>query len=325
MEMSLEASVKGWSSFLGPNEVLVAQEVVTPVEQSVLVEWTENERRSGRLFENPQDPGAFATPFRSADRELTRFTKGGFDSERRDSQKFVWVPEVPEQLCNPLPEEFWRIRARIVELLELDDLEEDHYKGAFLSYIEPGSRVHQHRDDRLKIGNEERPILRCNILFKRPQEGGLPTFSGKEVDVPDRGMWAFFPTELTHSATEVRGSGWRGLLSFGFILRFGDLLSRRFHIASSFVAEYQLDSGNDARRTLLDHLSGPEQVAKIGRDRLELLKFVMSSNEFTLQEAADALVRNASEVWELLRDLQKSNLVESNSSSRTDRGKVLVF
>ena len=307
-------------ALLGTNEVLVADSVVTEEEQRVLVAWAERQRREGKLLANPQSPGAYSTPFRSASGELTRFLGAGGSAE----QQLVWLPRVDQ--ADPLPDELWSVRARVVERLGLDGLEEDHYKGSLLSYIEPGAGIHQHRDARLKIGTAELPLLRCNVLFTRPEGGGMPVIESNDVDVPDRGMWAFYPTEAVHSATPVRGARFRGVVSFGFLVRVADLLRRRFRIARAFQSQYALDTGDGARRALLDRLRGSARAAGVGDERLDLLSFVISApGEFDLRDAAEALGWEPAAVWKILRDLQRSKLVESASSARAERGRVVVL
>ncbi|KYF53628.1 hypothetical protein BE08_23975 [Sorangium cellulosum] len=310
---------------LGPNEVLVAERAVTEDEQATLFGWLEAQRRAGKLVRNPQDPGAYSTPFRAASGDLTRLTKDRPQAAASGEQKLVWIPDVAGPV-DPLPEEFWRIRARLIDRLDLGGLEEDVYKGSFMSYIEPGTGVHRHRDDRLKLGGDERLILRCNVLLRRPGGGGLPVFDERiELDIPDRGMWAFFPTELVHAATEVRGDGARALLSFGFLVRPADLLQRRFHLARRFVSERGLaDEG--ARRRLVESVRASAPAAGLSDDRVKLFAFVLGApGDFTLEEAARALGQGAREVSAVLRDLQLAEIVTSNSSARAERGKVVVI
>lgn len=323
--MMPEESADALSCLLGPNEVLLADLVITEDEQSALFGWLEAQRSAGKLVQNPQDPGAYSTPFRAANGTLTRLTRGGRVGAASGKQKLVWIPDVAEAV-DPLPEELWRIRARVIERLGLGGLEEDVYKGSFMSYIEPGTGVHRHRDDRLKLEEGERLILRCNILVKKPEGGGSPVFDERvEVDVPDRGMWAFFPTELVHSANEVRGALARGLMSFGFLVRPADLLQRRFHVAPRFASECAFGAGEDARRGVIERLRASALAAGLSDDRVELLAFVLASpGDFTLEEAARSLRRRPRDVFEVLRDLQVSEVVASNSSARFERGKVLA-
>jgi len=313
-------------SLLGTNEVFVADDVVTVKEQATLLAWAEAQYHSGKLLSNPSDRGAYCTPFQSARGGLTRLTNVAARCGSVAEGIPIWVPEVDEHDVDKLPAEFWHIRARVIERLGLSELDEDHYKGSFLSYIAPGTGVHAHRDARLRNQQEEQLILRCNVLFKRPQEGGLPAIESIKIDVPDRGMWAFFPTELVHSATPVRGSEFRGLLSFGFLVHFSHLWQRRFHIAPSFELEYGLDGGDLPRQALLAQLRTTPEAQILDNDRIDLLEYVlMSAGDFSVQEVAQCLGRGPAQISDALHDLQRSKIVESNSSSCPERGKVTVL
>jgi hypothetical protein len=309
---------------LGPNEILIVEDIVTTEEQSVLVRWADSNLRAGRMLNNPRDPESYSTPYCSAsDRALTSLTKH-YGSKQEDQQKLVWIPKMSEDLVDPLPDQFWKIRTRVIQLLGLTDLAEDPYKGSFLNYIVPGGKVHQHRDDRLTLGEEEFAILRCNVLFKRPQEGGLPIISRREIDVPDRGMWAFYATELVHAASEVRGKEARGTLSFGFSIRLGRLWERRFRVAPVLLPK---SANIQACRpdSLFEQLRNHSCCDQIGSERLELLRIVLSEQkEFSLRQLAEDVRQNPSEVWEVLRLLQSLGFVQSESSVRIGREKILV-
>ena len=241
-------------------------------------------------------------------------------------QTLVWVPEVDEQRVDRPPDEFWSIRSRIVDRLGLAALEEDRYKGSFLGYIAPGTGVHRHRDARLTIGHETFLILRCNVLFRRPDEGGQPVVESTEFDVPDRGMWAFFPSELVHSATPVGGSQFRGLLSYGFLVRPDDVWQRQFRRTAAFEAEYGLEAGSDTGRALIDALRNAPEAQSVGAERIDLLEFIVSSHrDFSVLEAARGVRREPADIWDALHDLQRSGVVESRSSTCTERGHVTVL
>lgn len=324
--MSLMRDNRSMDHLLGTNEVYVAESIVTPGEQSLLVDWAEEQRTSERLIANPADPSSFSTPYRASDGTLTAFTRESAARIGGTHRDLIWIPEVDQRAARPLPDVFWSIRARVVDLLGLHALSEDPYKGSFLSYIVPGGMVHQHRDDKLTIGTETVHVLRCNVLFKRPEQGGMPVIGMRELDIADRGMWAFFPTKLVHSATPVGGSACRGLLSFGFVARITELWQRRFRIAREMVADYGLDGGHGVRKALIDRLRSSSQAATLGSLRLDLLEFVvLSQGDFTLEEAAHSLQRQPSAVWPVLWDLQRSRLVESHSSAALAPGKVVVF
>lgn len=311
-------------SLLGTNEVLVADECLTVEEQATLLAWADDQYRQGKLLENPRDPGAFTTPFRSATRALTNLTSA---TARRSSAgaALVWVPEVEDPLDVVPPEEFWRVRQRVVDLLGLHELQEDTYKGSFLSYIAPGAGIHRHRDATLMVDGNEKLILRCNVLLKRPLTGGLPVLESTEIDVPDRGMWGFYPTEVFHSASRVGGSEFRGLLSFGFLVGRDHLWQRNFMVASALEREYGL-SDHASRSTLVEQLR--KNAADQGVDEMQigLLEFaLLTGGSFSVHDAARAVGRDPSMTLDALQGLQRTGVVDSRSSTSFTRGSVTVL
>src|SRR5947209_7932860 len=153
-------SVAGCGCLLGPNEVLVADPVATVEEQSILWDWAEIQYQSGKLIGTPADPGGYSSPFHSVAGSLTQMTSKAAGRNPLREQDLIWVPDVDEEWVDPLPGEFWDIRMRVIDMLGLSTLEEDHYKGSFLSYVSPGAGVHPHRDARLSVQGKEYLILR---------------------------------------------------------------------------------------------------------------------------------------------------------------------
>ena len=238
---------------LGPAEIFVASDVVTPAAQSILADWAEEKRARDRLLTHPRDPCNRTTPFRSEDGTLTRLTRPEEQGNAHFEGRPIWVPNLDERVMDPLPAAFWEIRARVIELLDIGHLPDDPYKGSFLSYISPGGAVHPHRDARLSIDYEEFALIRANVLFQGSETGGQPIIGPLAVEVPDRGMWAFYPTEIIHSATKVGGSRHRGTLSFGFLVRSRDLVDRGFRVASGSGAIPDLTDGGAAlAQTILE-------------------------------------------------------------------------
>jgi len=315
-----DSSRSDWrANLLGPNEVLVCPSVVTPVEQAELLAWTEAQYRDGKLLDTPPDTGAFSTAFQSSVGGRTRLTDPAMGEPI--AQKLIWIPDARGEAVDPLPEIFWRVRRRIVEQLELATLEEDCYKGAFISYIAPGTGVHEHCDARLRIGGERQLILRCNVLVGRPEEGGMPVIAARPIQVPDRGMWVFYPTELVHSAAPVAGSRFRAILSFGFLLRPSDLWDRHFGLAPRFIEEYGLAGDADARGTLLARLRVATNGEQSATQRVDLLAFMLDQrDDFSANQAAESLGVTQDVVSAALIDLQRSGLAESASSRRFGRG-----
>jgi hypothetical protein len=233
--------------------------------------------------------------------------------------KLVWIPDVQQSFDVPLPDEFWKVRTRVIDRLGVRHLPEDAYKGSYLSLVTAGGAIHRHRDTRLKIDGEEYLILRCNVLFARPELGGMPVIGHTEVDVPDRGMWAFFPTEVLHAATKVAGSAGRGLLSFGFLVRFADLHQRGFNVSSQVLAESRALS----REPLVEQL----RASGLSEWRVELFCFVLEHKDgFTVEKEVVASIDcEPLEVLGAIYDLHRNGVITSHSSARVDRGRTLVF
>jgi hypothetical protein len=291
---------------LGPNEVVVAEDVITPAEQVSLLQWVERQHNAGRLVENPADRGAWSSSFQSIDGGLTALTRG-----EPTAQRPIWLPDVSR--ADRMPDEFWAIRRRVSAQLALDGFDEDPYKGSFLSWIGPGSGVHQHCDARLEVAGEEHLLLRCNVFLRRPALGGLPVIESREVDVADRGMWAFYPSELVHAATLVDGGEHRGLLSFGYLVHPADVWARRYKLTPSFAAEYGVDGSPEAARGLLAALAAAPEATAIDAVRREVFGFVLSAGEISVAAAATELGRAPEELWPVLRDLYRTAVIQPTS------------
>ena len=318
-------SVIGSGSLIGLNEVVVEADVVTPGEQAELVAWAEEQHRAGRLLENPRDAGAFQTPYQTAGGALSQLTRSGVPAADEGRQQFIWIPSATEQTSTALPDTVWRIRDRVVACLQIEAFEEDPYKGTFLTYAVSGAAVHQHLDATVLVGDEPCDILRCNVLFRRPESGGFPVINGTSVEIPDRGMWAFFPTALVHSATQVDGTTRRGTLSFGFIVRARDRWERLFRLSTAISMQYQLQN-RDSRLWFLESIRRASGAGSLGADRLRLIEHaVLSDEDFSIRDTANALGTEPRATELALFELQRAGFVDSVSSATLEADQVMVF
>jgi hypothetical protein len=218
---------------LGTSEVFVASDVVYPAEREALVQWAETQLKHGKLLRNVRDETIYSTPYLSSSTRMrTELTQNALKADGVND--VIWIPEGIGVADDTLPEAFWDIRQRIIELMGLGHYREDPYKGCFLGYGISGGGVHQHKDSRLHFDGKSWLLLRCNVLFARPDVGGMPVIEGQELTIPDGGMWAFYPSERVHSATLIEGQNARGLLSFGVVMLPEDLLGQRFCISKLF-------------------------------------------------------------------------------------------
>jgi len=294
------------TSPLAPNEVVVMDDVATPAEQSTLLAWAGSRFAAARMVENPADPGAWCSSFQSVHGGLTRIARQSADA----SDDVIWHPDAVDNLADRLPAELWELRRRVVALLALDGFDEDPYKGAFVSWIAPGTGVHTHRDARIAVDGEACLLLRCNVLLGRPPVGGQPVIEGHRLDVAERGMWAFFPSELVHSASAVGGDHHRGLASFGFAVRPGELWRRRYRLTAAFVDEYGLGAGEAAVVRLLDALGASPEASSLEALRHDVFATVVRAGDVSVEDVAAAVRRPEHDVWLVIRDLQRSAVVE---------------
>jgi hypothetical protein len=294
-------------AFLGLDEVVVVDNVVTPAEQDVVGSWADEQRRADRLLIHPIDPATRSTPFLSAaNKQLTPLTQ---PNDRLGDSALVWVPNVDLRVLDPLPEEFWAIRTRVIARLGIDDLSDDPYKGSFLTSVAPGGDVHTHKDARLWIDGDLRPLLRCNVMVRRPDAGGMPVIEGTEFDIPDRGLWALHPTENIHGATSVAGPTSRVTLSFGFVVNLRAVWERSLCVAQ----EVEPAVLHGVRAHLRGQPMDPARARTI--DRL-----LDQSAVFRVREVAEALGCDPALVWGAARQLLKLGLLRSEAPKAVPNG-----
>jgi len=285
-------------SLLGDNEVLVAQDVLTVDERSVLLGWLQERHNSGELIRNPKDPNVLSTPFRSADGSLTPLTCAKDDS-------VVWLPEQHERFSAAPPPLFWEIRTRVISILGIEAFADDPYKGSFLTYVLPGGQIHEHRDSRVSIAQRPFAILRCNVMLACTDDGAFPVIDGQQLEVPELAMWAFFPTELVHSTKMIEGIH-RATLSYGFIVDPIEFMKRPFRVRQSIKWP---DIPRDEHSPVAD-----------------IVRFVSRQTDwFTTSEVARAAGQPPTLAADVLRELQRQRVIESSSSLVAANQNVVIL
>jgi hypothetical protein len=73
-----------------------------------------------------------------------------------------------------------------------------------------GAFVHGHKDAAF-LGYAH---VRCNLMVKKPLEGGNPVIDGIEIPVEVNNLWVCFASEEIHGSTPIKG-GERIVISFG--------------------------------------------------------------------------------------------------------------
>ncbi len=115
-------------------------------------------------------------------------------------------------LVTPLVKE---VAARIERRFGLEGIPVDPELGWVISVIFHGGFVHTHKDDHLY---RDKPLkhLRCNLVVAKPEGGGTPVIASQPVALIERGGWAFFASEVEHSAFPVNGTKPRIVYQFGY-------------------------------------------------------------------------------------------------------------
>jgi hypothetical protein len=86
--------------------------------------------------------------------------------------------------------------------------------GWYVSIISDGGAVQLHRDP-TPPGTRH---LRCNLFLQVPESGGRPVVADQPIDVEERMVLAFFPSEQFHSSEPAVGSRRRVMCSFGYLV-----------------------------------------------------------------------------------------------------------
>ncbi|WP_353203735.1 hypothetical protein [Sphingomonas sp.] len=101
---------------------------------------------------------------------------------------------------------------RHMGLADESTTEPDH--GWLVSIIKAGGMVHPHIDS-APAGMRH---LRCNLFLQLPEAGGRPVIDGVPIDVRERMLLAFYPSERKHWSEPCAGERARVMLSFGYVV-----------------------------------------------------------------------------------------------------------
>lgn len=187
--------------------VVTEPSMLTDAECASLREWTIDAIVKGIMRRTPRVPHDYFTPFMLSD--------GSETPPSRAAARLARNKDVKPADC--MPDGFWEIRDRAIKLLGIGSLAEDIRKGSFLNYILPGGDIHPHQDDRVPVDGAELIAIRCNVMYSKPERGGIPFIDGRPLDIPEGGMWAFHASEHPHYASTIHGTVGRGTLSFAFM------------------------------------------------------------------------------------------------------------
>lgn len=84
------------------------------------------------------------------------------------------------------------------------------FKNLTGNHFQDGAFVHPHTDP----APEGMVHTRCNLMLKKPKEGGNPVLDGEELDIEEGDLWLCLASMELHSSTPIKG-GERLIFSFG--------------------------------------------------------------------------------------------------------------
>jgi hypothetical protein len=110
------------------------------------------------------------------------------------------------------------IGSRVIDHFGLADCRVDPQLGWIISLLEPGASIHPHVDKYPYHEQSGTKHLRCNIMVSRDNDSGNPVLAGNIIDVPERTLWAFFPSEVVHYTQLIQTTKPRIAYQFGFMV-----------------------------------------------------------------------------------------------------------
>ena len=111
-----------------------------------------------------------------------------------------------------------KIGARIIHYFQLQGLPVDPHLGWIVSVIERGGQIHPHIDRYPYHDQHKAKHLRCNVMVSKENATGNPVIEDKIMDVPERAVWGFFPSEAHHATQLLDVDEPRIVFQFGFVV-----------------------------------------------------------------------------------------------------------
>ena len=90
------------------------------------------------------------------------------------------------------------------------DCVEPMYKNLTGNHFQDGAFVHSHTDP----APDGFVHTRCNLMMRKPKEGGNPVIDGEELNIEEGDLWLCLASMELHSSTPITG-GERMIFSFG--------------------------------------------------------------------------------------------------------------
>ena len=136
------------------------------------------------------------------------------------------------------------IYSKITDLLSLHHLNRSARgggkNGVVVSCTFDGGDVYEHMDPKEDHGFD---VLRCNIMTRKPVEGGVLFVGGKQIELEEGDLHCYLASDVKHYVTTVSGPRSRVLWMFGYQIRKRDWVEK--------LSQFQTDTPEIAQPTPL--------------------------------------------------------------------------
>lgn len=118
------------------------------------------------------------------------------------------------------PNIVYDVYSRITDYLSLHQLKKSFIgggkNGVVVSCTFDGGDVYEHIDPKEEHGLD---VLRCNIMTRKPVEGGILFVGGKKIELEEGDLHCYLASDVSHYVTDVSGPRSRILWMFGYQIR----------------------------------------------------------------------------------------------------------
>lgn len=105
--------------------------------------------------------------------------------------------------------------------------------GIVVSCTFPGGDVYRHRDPYSGFPTRDKSTLRCNIMTRDSDSGGVLFVGGSQVDIEVGDLHCYLVSDFEHYVTEVQGNTSRVLWMFGAHVPFDDWEDKKIKLQNS--------------------------------------------------------------------------------------------
>jgi hypothetical protein len=175
----------------------IVQSFISTTEQTVLRDWLFNEQAQGRLT-----------------RWNGNYFMGGYKFGDPENQTWEKAGEVILKPLQNVPDEFFRLRERIIDELGFHEFLLTPGNTAIGNVFLEGGLIQPHIDSNI----EGHWHVRCNVLLSKPIQGGELVIDGIEYSLNECDLICFVADKHVHEVRRVIGPKKRAVVSYPMVM-----------------------------------------------------------------------------------------------------------